>query len=126
MFTFVVSMVLFGFTAYHLSLIYSNITTYEEFKWERYHRTGGRAVSLVARERKQLDFTYKFHCMTAGQCKAEAADTRRLFGIETASKRDKNVVVDDKLTQRRTAETSSSTGIIRLLIVVFYGLLKRF
>jgi len=119
-------MVLFGFTAYHLSLIYSNITTYEEFKWERYHRTGGRAVSLVARERKQLDFTYKFHCMTAGQCKAEAADTRRLFGIETASKRDKNVVVDDKLTQRRTAETSSSTGIIRLLIVVFYGLLKRF
>jgi hypothetical protein len=82
LFTGVIAIVLYSFAAYHLSLVWSNTTTYEEFKWERYHRTGRRAVHFVARERERAGLPFRNTLKSVAECLETASSTAREFGLE--------------------------------------------
>jgi hypothetical protein len=80
-FTGAVAIVLFCFAMYHLTLIAKNITTYEEYKWDRYQGTARKAVLFVSRTRVAHGLAPSHTLRTVEACRAVAADTRRAFGI---------------------------------------------
>jgi membrane-bound lytic murein transglycosylase len=67
---------------YHLSLIWSNITTYEEIKWDRYHGTGRRAVRFVAQARDRAGLPFQNSVKSVAECLAIAASTTEEFALD--------------------------------------------
>lgn len=82
LFTAVIAFVLYAFAIYHLSLVCTNVTTYEEFKWDRYHRTGRRAVQLVAREREKAGLPFRMTLKSVDECIEVAASTAEAFSLD--------------------------------------------
>jgi hypothetical protein len=78
----VIAFVLFAFALYHLSLIWSNITTYEEIKWDRYHGTGRRAVRFVAQARDRAGLPFQNSVKSVTECLAIAASTTEEFALD--------------------------------------------
>jgi hypothetical protein len=78
----VIAFVLFAFGIYHLSLIWSNVTTYEEIKWERYHATGRRAVRFVAQARDRAGLPFQNSVKSVAECLAIAASTTEEFALD--------------------------------------------
>lgn len=89
-----VSLVLFCFAVYHLSLIYSNITTYEEYKWERYRRTANRAIQFVGRERRYGNISQNdFNCINYFTGKTEQQQSLGLH-CKACYENDRRVSID--------------------------------
>ena len=84
LFTLVVALVLLTFAGYHFWLALSNVTTYEEFKWSRYHRTGRRAVRFVAQKRKNANLPHQSTLADTRECRKVARDTIEAFGLHGA------------------------------------------
>lgn len=78
----VIAFVLFAFAMYHIALIWSNITTYEEIKWDRYHGTGRRAVRFVAQARDRAGLPFQNSVKTVAECLSIAASTTEEFALD--------------------------------------------
>merc|ERR1712146_487091 len=68
----------------------TNETTYEEFKWSRYHRTGRRAVLFVAKQRQRANLSFSNSLKNVAECHAVARDTIAQFSLSNGDEDDRN------------------------------------